>query len=107
MNAAELASQHARWDEQYKAALRGKEPAEALPTHLRWQLVAHLHEQGLTDLAIAIWTRQTVYTTTRIRRGLGLESNVRTDTLVLPFEMPFETGRHHHAAPAAQAQGAA
>jgi hypothetical protein len=50
-------------------------PAEALPTHLRWRLVAELHGRGLTDVEIAEWTLMTTYTTARIRDSIGLRPN--------------------------------
>lgn len=59
----------------YHAAVNGRVPAEALPTHLRWQLVADLHRRGWTDLEIAVHTFMTTYTTARIRESLGLRPN--------------------------------
>jgi hypothetical protein len=50
-------------------------PAEALPTHLRWQLVAALHRKGWTDREIASHTFMTDYTTARIRDSLCLSPN--------------------------------
>jgi hypothetical protein len=69
----------------YAEALAGREPAEALPQVLRWQLVQQLHELGLTDQAIALHTRQTLYTAARIRAELGLAPNERPATRILSF----------------------
>lgn len=61
----------------YTAARNGELPAEALPTRLRWRLVAELHATGWTDLDIAQWTRMSTYTAARIREGMGLRPNRR------------------------------
>jgi hypothetical protein len=50
-------------------------PAEALPTHLRWRLIADLHREGWTDVEIAEQTAMSTYTTCRIREGMGLQMN--------------------------------
>lgn len=63
------------WRHHYRAALAGDLPAEALPTHVRARLVADLHRHGWSDLQIADHTRQTLYTTARIRYRLGLAPN--------------------------------
>lgn len=63
------------WRLHYREALAGREPAEALPTHVRHRLVAQLHGAGWTDVEIAAHTRMTTYTTARIRAGLGLLPN--------------------------------
>lgn len=82
---------------QYAAARGGREPAEALPQYLRWQLVAELHGLGMTDQGIAEWTRTTLYTTARIRHGLGLAPNAAPARPVdphAPVTLPLErTGR--------------
>jgi hypothetical protein len=59
----------------YVAARNGQLPAEALPTHLRWRLVAELNKAGWTDDEIADRTRMTAYTAGRIREGMGLAPN--------------------------------
>lgn len=61
--------------EDYLGAYYGHVPAEALPTHLRWRLVAQLHHAGWTDRQIAELTKLTEYTTARIRTGMGLKPN--------------------------------
>lgn len=53
----------------------GVEPAEALHTRDREDLVAGLVERGWTDQQIATHTRMTTYTTARIRERLGLAPN--------------------------------
>jgi hypothetical protein len=60
---------------QYQAALRGREPAEALLPADRELLVRTLVEWGWTDLSIAELTRMTLYTTCRIRERIGLPAN--------------------------------
>lgn len=58
------------------ACLEGREPAEALPTQDREDLVYHLvHDQGWTDVRIAQHTRMTTATTARIRERIGLTPN--------------------------------
>lgn len=57
---------------QYRQALTGSEPAEALAQADRHRLVAHLHGWGWTDARIAEHTRMTAYTTARIRDHLAL-----------------------------------
>lgn len=59
----------------FRACLAGDLPAEELPTDLREQLVTYLHQQGWTDLEIAIHCRMSTYTTGRIRSRIGLRSN--------------------------------
>lgn len=59
----------------YRQALDGTQPAEALPTHLRWRLVMELHRLGWLDVEIAEHTAMTTYTTARIRDCLGLRPN--------------------------------
>jgi hypothetical protein len=59
----------------YTAAHAGREPAEALTTHDRARLVAELVIRGWTDQRIAEHTRQTLYTTCRIRERIGLSAN--------------------------------
>ena len=58
--------------EMYRQAKTGFIPAEALPTHLRWRLVADLHREGWTDVEIAEHTAMTTYTTCRIREAMQL-----------------------------------
>lgn len=65
----------------YRKAAAGLIPAEALPTHLRWRLVADLHRAGLTDVEIAEHTAMTTYTTCRIREGMGLTQIVPREEL--------------------------
>lgn len=55
---------------QYRAALNGREPAEALTTRDRARLVAALTVRGWTVQRIAEHTRMTTYTTARIRDRL-------------------------------------
>ncbi len=55
---------------QYRAALDGREPAEALTTRDRARLVAELTAAGWSVPDIAEHTRQTTYTTARIRDRL-------------------------------------
>lgn len=59
----------------YRKALEGLEPAEALPTDLRWRLVAELHRLGWADVEVAGHTAMTSYTACRIREGMGLSPN--------------------------------
>ena len=54
----------------YERALAGDEPAEALDTDLREQLVATLCARGWDVQRIAAHTRTTTYTTARIRDRL-------------------------------------
>lgn len=61
--------------EQFYLAKNGLLPAEALPTRVRGQLVAELHEDGFTDVQIAERTHMTTYTAARIRAALGLVPN--------------------------------
>jgi len=61
--------------EDYLDAYYGLRPAEALPTHLRWRLIAELHRGGWSDVEIAEWTRLSTYTVGRIRGGMGLRPN--------------------------------
>lgn len=68
-------SNHKLW----LACWEGTEPAEALSTRDREDLVWRLHEQGLTDLEIAEHTRMTDYTTARIRERLGMKPNQSHD----------------------------
>lgn len=56
----------------YQAARNGQTPAEDLCTEDRHRLVTELHAWGWTDIQIAGHTRMTLYTTARIRAGLGL-----------------------------------
>lgn len=61
---------------QYRAALDGGEPADALTEADRHRLVTQLHAGGWTDVEIARHTRMTTYTTVRIRDDLlGLPVN--------------------------------
>jgi len=64
---ARLAPEHPL---QYRAALDGREPAEALTTADRARLVAELVARGWDVQRIAAHTRQTTYTTARIRDRL-------------------------------------
>lgn len=59
----------------YRQARDGELPAEALPTRLRWRLVAELHAAGWSDSEIAEWTLESSYTVARIREGMGLKPN--------------------------------
>lgn len=59
----------------YTRALAGELPAEALPTGERERLVGELHALGWSDDEIADHTRQTTYTTARIRARLGLRAH--------------------------------
>lgn len=59
----------------YALARAGREPAEALTTSDRARLVAELVNRGWTDRRIAEHTRQSTYTTARIRDRLGLTAN--------------------------------
>jgi len=58
--------------EQYRLALEGREPAEALTTRDRRLLVRALWKNGLPDVAIAAHTAMTLATTARIRDALEL-----------------------------------
>ena len=60
---------------QYRLALRGKEPAEALAGSDRELLVRTLVGWGWPDRRIAELTSMTTYTTARIRDRLGLPAN--------------------------------
>jgi len=53
----------------------GLEPAEALDSRDREDLVAELVARGWTDVQIAGHTRMSTYTTTRIRERLQLPAN--------------------------------
>lgn len=59
----------------YLQARHGQIPAEALPTNLRWRLVADLHAHGWTDVDIALQTFMTTYTAARIREAMQLPPN--------------------------------
>jgi hypothetical protein len=63
----------------WKACCAGREPAEALDTRDREDLVAALVFRGWTDVEIAVLTRMSTYTTARIRSRLGLPANVLAD----------------------------
>lgn len=56
----------------------GAEPAEALDTVDREQLITELWAAGWTDVEIASHTRLSTYTTGRIRDRVGLEPNGHT-----------------------------
>lgn len=56
---------------QYRRALAGQEPAEALVTADRARLVAHLSGAGWALTQIAAHCRMTTYTTARIRDRLA------------------------------------
>lgn len=58
---------------QYRAALAGREPAEALTTRDRHRLVALFIDAGMSDVEIANRTRMTTYTANRIRREVFLQ----------------------------------
>lgn len=60
---------------QYRLALRGQEPAEALVPADRELLVRTLVGWGWRDLRIAELTSMTTYTTARIRERLGLAAH--------------------------------
>lgn len=60
---------------QYRLAMRGDEPAEALVPADRELLVRTLVEWGWRDVRIAELTRMTTYTTCRIRERIGLAAN--------------------------------
>jgi hypothetical protein len=75
-------------------------------SHLRRRVVSTVPAERVTDLAITLWARQTIHTTARVRRGLGLvagESPEPNDTSV----RPVEAGRRPTAAPAVQTRGVA
>lgn len=59
----------------YRACLNGHEPAEALEAADRARLVVVLNNRGWTDTEVAVHTRMSTYTATRIRRRLGLPIN--------------------------------
>lgn len=59
------------WD----LACAGREPAEVLDPLDREDLVWGLHGRGYTDTEIAVHTRMSTYTATRIRSRLGLPAN--------------------------------
>ncbi|ROP36266.1 hypothetical protein [Saccharothrix texasensis] len=59
--------------------LAGREPAEALPTDQRAQLVDGLVRGGLTDTEIAERLHMTTYTAARIRERLQLHPNATHD----------------------------
>jgi len=59
----------------YRDALDGLEPAEALATRDRENLIAELHGRRWTDVEIGEYTRTTLYTVARIRDRLGLSAN--------------------------------
>jgi hypothetical protein len=57
----------------WRRCVAGNEPAEALPTRDREDLIWHpVHDLGWTDREVAEHTRMTEYTTARIRNHLGL-----------------------------------
>lgn len=72
---SELPLARRRERDQYRLAVQGLIPAEALPTHLRWRLICDLHRLGLTDSEIGEHTATTEYTVRRIRTGMGLSPN--------------------------------
>lgn len=53
----------------------GEFPAEALTPRDREDLISQLHGLGWSDVDIASHTRQSTYTTARIRERLGLAPN--------------------------------
>ncbi|GAA3878652.1 hypothetical protein GCM10022243_49210 [Saccharothrix violaceirubra] len=59
----------------WRACCDGREPAEALTTRDREDLVRLLWDCGWTDGEIAVHTRLTDYTAARIRTRLGLVAN--------------------------------
>lgn len=65
---------------QYRAALEGREVAEALTTPDRARLVTELWWAGWADHLIAAHTRMTLFTTAEIRRRLGLAPNQPSHT---------------------------
>lgn len=54
------------WPEVYRAVLRGREPAESLPTQLRRRLFMEMLADGRTVAEVATWTRTTEYTVLRL-----------------------------------------
>ena len=56
----------------YARARAGREPAEALTTDDRARLIVELAGRGWTDVQIATHTRQTTYTTARIRERVAV-----------------------------------
>lgn len=71
----ERRSQYRKWTR----CCAGEFPAEALTPRDREDLVARLHELGWTDVQIAEHTRQSTYTTARIRDRIGLPPNGKED----------------------------
>jgi len=73
---------------QYRAALQGLLPAEALTTRDRHRLVALFIDAGMSDVEIADRTRMTTYTTNRIRRDIFMQRLwARLDLVALPYEL--------------------
>ncbi len=77
---ASLVPRRAEW-RVWKRCWEGTEPAEALPTRDREDLVWQMHELGWSDVQIAEHTRMSLYTTARIRNRLGLSASGAADTL--------------------------
>lgn len=69
--APEQRAQYRTW----RQCCAGELPAEQLSTRDREDLIAGLHALGWTDVDIASHTKQTTYTTARIRARLGLTAN--------------------------------
>lgn len=61
----------------WQACCAGREPAEALDVRDREDLVASLVARGWSDVDIAVLTRMSTYTTTRIRERIGLPVDAR------------------------------
>lgn len=59
----------------------GEFPAEALTPGDREDLIRQLHQLGWSDVDIAIHTKQSTYTTARIRERLGLAPNIKGDAI--------------------------
>lgn len=77
---ASLVPRRAEW-RAWERCWDGIEPAEALPTRDREDLVWQMHELGWSDAEIAEHTRMSLYTTARIRDRLGLAAIGAADTL--------------------------
>lgn len=59
----------------YRLALAGRLPAEALVWPYRRRIVGVLAREGWTDAQMAAHTKWTTYTVARIRTAMGLPAN--------------------------------
>jgi hypothetical protein len=76
-----------------RRCLRGDLLAEELSTQARELVVARLHRQGCTDVAVASQTGMTTYTAARIRARLSLPAHpflTMREALVAPSQQSIK-----------------